>query len=241
MTAAATATERIRLGPLVASPNFRHPVSFAKEVVALDDVSGGRLTLGLGAGGTGWDASMLGHEPWSSTERTARFVEFVQCTDLLLREPTASYHGEHYVAQDARTLPGCVQEPRVPFAIAATGPAGMRLAARYARTWVTTGDRELPAPVTATVGAGAVASQIARLEDACAAVDRDPATIGRLVLLGPELDEGTTSEQAFADMLGAYEAVGVTDVVVHWPRDDPPYQGSVATFERVVASRTRAD
>jgi alkanesulfonate monooxygenase SsuD/methylene tetrahydromethanopterin reductase-like flavin-dependent oxidoreductase (luciferase family) len=241
LTAAATATTRIRLGPLVASPNFRHPVPFAKEVVALDDVSGGRLTLGLGAGGTGWDASMLGHQPWSPTERTARFVEFVTCTDLLLREPTASYHGEHYVARDARTLPGCVQQPRVPFAIAATGPAGMRLAARYATTWVTTGDRELPAPVAPTVGAGLVASQIARLEEACAAVDRDPTTIGRLVLLGPELDAGTTSEQAYADVLGAYEAVGVTDVVVHWPRDEPPYQGNLAMFERVVTSRTRAD
>jgi alkanesulfonate monooxygenase SsuD/methylene tetrahydromethanopterin reductase-like flavin-dependent oxidoreductase (luciferase family) len=52
LTAAAMATKRIRLGTLVASPNFRHPVPFAKELVTLDDISGGRLTLGLGAGGT---------------------------------------------------------------------------------------------------------------------------------------------------------------------------------------------
>ena len=214
---------------------------FAKEVVTLDDVSGGRLTLGLGAGGTGWDATMLGQPPWSPTERTARFIEFVSCTDALLRDPTASYHGEHFVAEDARTFPGCVQQPRVPFAIAATGPAGMRLAARHATTWVTTGDRTLPSPVSPTVGAWMVAEQIAQLEEACDAVGRNPAKLGRLVLLGPELDEGTTSEQAFADMLGAYEAVGVTDVVVHWPRDEPPYQGNLATFERVVTSRTRAD
>src|ERR687892_2840902 len=61
LTAAATVTTRIRIGTLVASPNFRHPVPFAKEVVTLDDVSGGRLTLGIGAGGSGWDATMLGH------------------------------------------------------------------------------------------------------------------------------------------------------------------------------------
>src|SRR5207244_4600433 len=53
LTAAATATTRIRIGPLVASANFRHPVSFAKELLTLDDISGGRLTVGLGAGGEG--------------------------------------------------------------------------------------------------------------------------------------------------------------------------------------------
>ena len=65
LTAAATATTRIRLGPLVASPNFRHPLTLAKEMIALDDISGGRVTLGVGAGGTGWDATMLGQTPWS--------------------------------------------------------------------------------------------------------------------------------------------------------------------------------
>src|SRR5689334_508666 len=58
LTAAATVTSRIRLGTLVASPNFRHPVPFARAVTALDDISGGRLTVGLGAGGTGYDAEV---------------------------------------------------------------------------------------------------------------------------------------------------------------------------------------
>src|SRR4029077_2810973 len=53
LTAAAGVTRRMRLGPLVASPNFRHPVSFAKELISLDDVAAGRFTLGLGAGGGG--------------------------------------------------------------------------------------------------------------------------------------------------------------------------------------------
>jgi alkanesulfonate monooxygenase SsuD/methylene tetrahydromethanopterin reductase-like flavin-dependent oxidoreductase (luciferase family) len=51
LTAAAIATERLRVGTLVASPNFRHPVPFAKELVTLDDISRGRLTLGIGSGG----------------------------------------------------------------------------------------------------------------------------------------------------------------------------------------------
>ncbi|MDP1793621.1 MAG: LLM class flavin-dependent oxidoreductase, partial [Acidimicrobiales bacterium] len=53
LVAAASVTTTIRLGTLVASPNFRHPVALAREVVTLDDVSGGRLTLGIGAGGEG--------------------------------------------------------------------------------------------------------------------------------------------------------------------------------------------
>ena len=60
LTAAAVVTERMRLGTLVASPNFRHPVPFARELLALDDVSAGRLTLGIGAGGLGYDTEMLG-------------------------------------------------------------------------------------------------------------------------------------------------------------------------------------
>src|SRR3954470_2577398 len=60
LTAAATVTSRIRLGTHVASANFRHPAVFAREVTALDDISGGRFVLGVGAGGQGFDAAVLG-------------------------------------------------------------------------------------------------------------------------------------------------------------------------------------
>jgi hypothetical protein len=63
LTAAALATERIRLGTLVASPNFRHPLTLAKEIVTLDDISGGRVTLGIGKGSTGWDATVMAADP----------------------------------------------------------------------------------------------------------------------------------------------------------------------------------
>jgi len=73
LTAAACVTTTIRLGPLVSSANFRHPVAFAKELMTLDDVSNGRLTIGIGAGAEGWDAWMLGGDPWSARERADRF------------------------------------------------------------------------------------------------------------------------------------------------------------------------
>src|SRR4051812_38160790 len=78
LAAVAAATSTIRLGTLVASPNFRHPVPFARELVTLDDISDGRLTVGIGAGGHGWDATILGQESWSLTERADRFSEFVE-------------------------------------------------------------------------------------------------------------------------------------------------------------------
>jgi len=234
LVAAAGVTERIRLGPLVVSPNFRHPVPFAKEIVALDDVSSGRLTLGIGAGGTGWDATMLGRAAWSPRERADRFAEFVELTDLLLREPAASYYGRYYSADEARTYPGCTQRPRVPFAVAATGPRGMRLAARFADTWVTTGPRSAERPLGADDGARVVREQIAVLEDACAEVGRDAASLRRLVLTGAALDPGAGAPASFEDTLGRYAAVGVTDLVVHWPRADEPYAADLATFERIV-------
>ena len=111
LAAAAVVTTRMRLGTLVASSNFRHSVSFAKEIITLDDVSAGRFTLGIGAGGDGWDATVLGQRAWSRRERAERFVEFVHLLDRLLRDPATSYQGRFYSANEARTYPGCVQEP----------------------------------------------------------------------------------------------------------------------------------
>jgi alkanesulfonate monooxygenase SsuD/methylene tetrahydromethanopterin reductase-like flavin-dependent oxidoreductase (luciferase family) len=237
LTAAATETTSIRLGTLVASPNFRHPVPFAKELVALDDVSGGRLTLGIGSGGLGWDASVLGQDPWSAAERAERFEEFVDLTDLLLRQPATTSTGRWYSADGARSIPGCVQEPRVPFAIAATGPRAMSVAATHGQTWVTTGERGRGEGLDARAGARVVAEQIERLEAACAAVGRDPATLARLVLTGAELDAGLGSPDAFDETVGSYAEVGVTDLVVHWPRATEPYAGDEATFERIFSNR----
>jgi alkanesulfonate monooxygenase SsuD/methylene tetrahydromethanopterin reductase-like flavin-dependent oxidoreductase (luciferase family) len=236
LAAAALETSRIRIGPLVASPNFRHPVPFAKELVTLDDISGGRFTLGIGAGGVGWDATMLGHDPWSPSERSARFAEFVALTDLLLRSPATTHTGEYYAADEARTYPGCVQQPRVPFAIAAIGRRGMRVAARFGETWVTTGDQAGDGSIDAKAGAAIVAEQIARLSEICASAGRDPSTIGRLVHLGPELDPGLGSPEQFRDTAGRYADAGVTDLVVPWPRPDDPYRADLATFEEIFTS-----
>lgn len=222
LTAAAAVTSRIRLGTLVASPNFRHPVTLARDIVTADDVSRGRFTLGIGAGGEGWDATILGQEPWSARERADRFEEFVTQLDSLLVERELTVDGNFWSAVDARAHPGCVQQPRVPFAVAATGPRGMRLAARYGQTWVTTGERDFDEQLDAHRGAIVVAGQMHKLDAACEAEGRDPSTIDRLVLADFQLGAGLDDFQATCD---AYEAVGVTDFVVHWPRATEPFAG----------------
>jgi len=241
LTAASLATTQVRLGTLVASPNFRHPMPFARELLTLDDVSNGRLVLGVGAGGVGWDAVMLGNEPWTPAERSARFVEFVTLLDRLLTHEKVSFRGHYYSVVEGRTAPGCVQRPRIPFAVAATGPTGMRLAAQMGQTWVTTGDLSPEGSLLgAAGGAQVVTEQMERLDAACEAAARDPATLGRLVLTGPRLDPGLSSRDAFEDTVGRYEAAGVTDLVVHWPRPAEPYAGDRVVFEDAVGSLVAA-
>ena len=126
LTAAATVTSRVRLGTWVASPNYRHPVPFAKDLMTLDDVSGGRLVVGIGAGGTGWDTDVLGQSRPTPGQRVRRLDEFCELLDLLLRQPSTTRQGEWFSAVDARMLPGSVQQPRPPFVVAANGPRALR-------------------------------------------------------------------------------------------------------------------
>jgi alkanesulfonate monooxygenase SsuD/methylene tetrahydromethanopterin reductase-like flavin-dependent oxidoreductase (luciferase family) len=235
LTAAAMVTSTIRLGTLVASPNFRHPVPFARELITLDDVSGGRLAVGLGAGGEGWDATILGQDAWSPAERADHFDEFVALLDLVLCGPTTTFAGALYQADDAPNAPGCVQQPRVPFAIAATGTRGMQLAVAHADTWVTNGSRSHTGPpLPAVAGVEVVREQMQRLDAQCAAAGRDPGTLRRLVLTGARLDAGLGSLDDWRATRSAYEELGVTDLVVHWPRPSEPYRGDPTILEHLV-------
>jgi alkanesulfonate monooxygenase SsuD/methylene tetrahydromethanopterin reductase-like flavin-dependent oxidoreductase (luciferase family) len=239
LTAAAVETSRIGLGVLVASPNLRHPVYLAKDVTTLDDVAGGRLILGLGSGAAGFDATMTRRTAWSRPERTARFLEYVELTDRLLTRPVTTFEGRYYVAREVRTHPLCVQRPRVPFAVAAAGPQGMRLAARFGQYWVTTGEPNAFARAPYEKAVPVVRRQVEELERACAEVGRDPATVARLLVAGPTVGEVLASKDAFFDAAGRFAEVGVTDLVVQWPRPDEPFAGDVRVLEEVAAELDR--
>ncbi|MER7516902.1 LLM class flavin-dependent oxidoreductase [Streptomyces sp. NPDC126499] len=235
LTAAATATERLRLGTLVTSPNFRHPVTLAKELMSLDDISGGRITLGIGAGGDGFDATVLGQERWTPRERADRFAEFVPLLDRLLTEDAVTHHGTFYSADEARNIPGCVQRPRLPFAVAATGPRGLRLAARHGQAWVTTGDPKLYADGTPEQSLAALGGQIDKLGKACADIGRDMTELDKILLTGftPEQNTVLRSLDAFVDFAGRHQELGFTEIVIHWPIPDSDFAADEAVFEKI--------
>jgi alkanesulfonate monooxygenase SsuD/methylene tetrahydromethanopterin reductase-like flavin-dependent oxidoreductase (luciferase family) len=236
LTGIAMATTTMRLGTIVASPNFRHPVTLAKEAMTLDHISSGRLTLGIGAGGSGFDATVLGDEPLTPAQRAARFVEWTEVLDKLLRVPGTSHRGEWYTVDDARTIPACVQQPRLPLAIAATGPKTLELVARLADTWITYGTH-MADDATAEETEGAVRRQADILETACGRHDRDPATIRRLYMIGSTAERPLASVAAFVDFAGRYAAMGFTDLVFHHPRaDDPAWDEPEAIVDEIATN-----
>jgi alkanesulfonate monooxygenase SsuD/methylene tetrahydromethanopterin reductase-like flavin-dependent oxidoreductase (luciferase family) len=230
LTAAATATERIRLGTYVASPNFRHPVHFAREVTGLDDISRGRLLLGLGAGGIGFDSAVLGGRELTPRERVDRFGEFLGLLDRLLRDERVTWAGDYFAAVDARTTPGPVQRPRPPFVVAANGPRAMRLAATYGDGWVTTGGQGLESQ---DEWWRSIAAAVAKFDDALAATGRPGDAIDRYLNLDSAPVFSMSTAGAFTDAVGRAAELGFTDVLTHWPRASSWYAGDEKVLETV--------
>jgi alkanesulfonate monooxygenase SsuD/methylene tetrahydromethanopterin reductase-like flavin-dependent oxidoreductase (luciferase family) len=169
----------------------------------------------------GFDDTVLGGEPLGPGDRAARLAEFVEVLDRLLRDGEASYDGAWFQVDAAQVLPGCVQRPRLPFAIAAGSPKTLALAARFADNWVTYGDPGYRDTTPAGVEA-AVRAQRAQLEDACAAIGRDPAEIDSTYLIGNTDERPLASVGAFVDFAGRCAALGFTDLVFHHPRPGDP-------------------
>jgi alkanesulfonate monooxygenase SsuD/methylene tetrahydromethanopterin reductase-like flavin-dependent oxidoreductase (luciferase family) len=229
LTAAAVETSTIRLGTLVTTPNFRHPVPLAKDLLSVDDVSSGRLTVGIGAGVHDNDATVLGGEAWSPRERMDRFVNFVDLLDELLRESLTTQPGPFYGAKEARMLPGTIQQPRPPFCIAATGRRGMDVAARHGEAWVSIGRSSKPEEPCLD----AVTAQLSRLDDALDAIGRSPASIDRVLLDGLNSERPLVSVDAFVDWAGRYQALGITELVIHWPEPNSLFDVDMKTFEKI--------
>ncbi|MBA2576573.1 MAG: LLM class flavin-dependent oxidoreductase [Euzebyaceae bacterium] len=212
LAAAATFTERIRLGTMVAVPIFRHPAVLANQAMTLDRISGGRLDLGIGAGGALLDHDALGIEPWSKPEQVERFTEAVELVDAVLRGGS-SYSGVHYSGAGITVAPGPVQQPRPPLTIAAHGPRTLRVAARHADVWNSATTRDLPRDEVL-----ALAAERGRLLDRNAEeAGREPASIRRSVLIGSADWPALSSVGAFCDAVSRYRDVGVSEFVLLHP------------------------
>ena len=218
LAAAAMRTDRVRLGTQVATPNYRHPVPFAKELMTLDQLTGGRLEVGVGAGVEGSDAAVLGDPPRSRRERTARFVEWLGLLDRLLRDPITTAEGEWFTAREEHQVPGCVQQPRVPLTVAASGARGLGLAATYGQAWITYG------PYGPQVGPdewfAVLGEQSRNLDKIMAEAGREPGSIRRMAQLALDVRWPFESAARYADMLGRLAEMGFAEVAVHWCRPD---------------------
>ena len=235
LTAAAAATSTIRLGTFVASPNFRHPVPFAKDLATLDDIAGGRFILGVGSGGTGFDALVLGQRELTPRQRHERFTEFVESLDTLLRFETdgaISFDGDWFTAVNARMVGTPAQTPRLPFVLAANGPKGLGLVAKHAQGWVTTG----PDGVHGDDWWSAVAQLVERLDVAADAAGRDSRSIDRYLALDMNGTFSMSSVAAFEDQVARAAELGFTDVISHWPREDGIYAGQESVLLEVASA-----
>ena len=212
MSALAEATRTIGLGSWVTCVSWRSPALLAKMATTLDEVSNGRLILGLGAGNQRPEFEAFGFD---YDGRVARFEEAIQIIGPLLRDGRVDFHGAHHSASD------CVIRPRGPRAsgpphyLNLDGPRMMRLTARFADLWTCTylGD---PA---------ALAEPRQRLAAACEEQGRDPASMGVTVgewIVFPDINEPAPALQTWVPgtgdsivrLLEAYDRLGVTQVML---------------------------
>ena len=132
---AAEESERIRFGPLVASMTFRHPSLLARMAAQLDELSGGRFVLGVGAGWNVGEHEAFGLPFPSLRERMDRLEEGVRVLLALFGDEPASFEGRHYQLHEASSYPKPVQRP-LPLLVGGRGERRtLRITARYAQEW----------------------------------------------------------------------------------------------------------
>ena len=208
---------------------------FARELAALDDIGSGRLTLGIGAGGVGADATVLGEPVLAPRDRAARLEEFVELLHLVLTSPSTTWRGRHYAA--ATTTLACQQQPRLPFVVAANGPRTMRLAARYGAGWVTTGTYRRDSGVDDETWWSGVAAVAGRFDEVMDEAGRDPLTVDRMLSVDAAPTFSLTSLETFTDAVGRAAELGFSDVVVHWPLPGAPvYAAPESVLDDVAAA-----
>jgi alkanesulfonate monooxygenase SsuD/methylene tetrahydromethanopterin reductase-like flavin-dependent oxidoreductase (luciferase family) len=237
---------------MVTAITFRHPSYLAAQVLTVDHLSDGRVSVGLGSGGPPHPYAAFGHEEWPPRERVERLAEQAAILNDLLRGDSVNYDGKHYPTRDAH-LSDPVQRPRPPLVIAAHGERAMRVAARYGDGWNTLGGQPFPEgldparrlPLAEVVAQSRTLSE--RLDAACAEIGRDPATIRRSVLaLAPNPDP-FSSLAAFDEYVGAYAAIGIDEIIFYWPPVEHAYGArfpvpaeTQARYEQIAAQRIGA-
>jgi alkanesulfonate monooxygenase SsuD/methylene tetrahydromethanopterin reductase-like flavin-dependent oxidoreductase (luciferase family) len=172
----AAVTNRIEIGALVSCTNFRNPALLAKMADAVDEISGGRLILGIGAGSVEEEFGRFG---FPADHRASRFEEAVQIIRPLLRGETVSFQGRFYQTDEAVLRPRGTRPNGPPILIGTRRPRLHRIAAKYADMWNAPWQNraELVAPI------------IGEIDAACQAVGRDPTTLSHTAGVMVDVEE----------------------------------------------------
>jgi len=204
LPALAAVTERVRIGTLVSPTSVHHPALLAKRASAIDQLSGGRMVLGLGAGWQVNEHRAYGIDLEPPGKRVSRFEEAIQIVRSMLSQESTTFHGSCYDISEAPCDPKPVQSP-LPILVGTRSPRMLRITARHADEWNTWGNPEV------------AATRRRALVEACEQVGRDPATmrtsINALIGLGattPPAGRASIfgSAQQLIDQLGQYAESG---------------------------------
>ena len=169
LAALAPFTQRVRLGVMVCGNTYRNPAFLLKQAITVDQISGGRVDFGVGAGWVEREHEAFGFEFPTAKDRVDRFAEALEVWRLLQSQQRTTYEGKHYRLLDAPFQPKSSQPGGLPVLIGGSGPRMMRLIARYAAIWNAIGT---PAEV---------AELNKRMDEACVGEGRDPASLIRSV------------------------------------------------------------
>lgn len=231
LSALAEATESVELGTLVLCSPFRNPALLAKMAHTLDEVCGGRLILGVGAG---WHQPEFDAFGYSFERRVDRFEEALQIIRPLLKGERVEFEGAHYQARDCVMAPAGPRPEGIPLLVGARGPRMLRLTARYADQWNTVwlADPE------------ELAERLEWLQGACAEVGRDPATLDVTVGVSvafPDLGETspmvqkplTGPAETLAEAFRGYAELGASHLMIHLTPSTLPAMARLAQAARL--------
>ena len=186
LAALAEATQRVEIGTLVLCNSFRNPAILAKMATTADEVSGGRLILGVGAG---WNEPEYEAFGLPFDHRVDRFEEALQILKPLLQEGHVDFAGQYYQARNCDDVPRGPRQAGPPLLVGSEGSRMLKLTAQYADLWNT---GYMGAPAT-------MAAPLAKIEAACRAIGRDPATLGITALIGLWFPDLQTKKPSFFD------------------------------------------
>jgi alkanesulfonate monooxygenase SsuD/methylene tetrahydromethanopterin reductase-like flavin-dependent oxidoreductase (luciferase family) len=189
LAAIAAVTERVEIGPLVAATSFHSPAMIAKKAATLDEISGGRLILGLGAGWNEPDYSAYG---FPFDHRVSRFEEAFTIIRTLLHDGRCDFAGDYYRVTDAELIPRGPRPEGPPLMVGSMGERMLSITLPHVQSW----NAWFTWYGNSPEGYPALRDQI---DAACRAVDRDPATLERTLAVLVTMPGGSGRQQGSHD------------------------------------------